>query len=100
MNIINYGFESELIGSRRLDANISARSHSSASMIGTQLNRIRLVNQNQFTSRLPGILSEHEFNLSKSNLNKIFCAKWLDERKVIMGTKCNKVKQLKITFNA
>jgi hypothetical protein len=91
MNIINYGLESELIGSRRLGANISVRNHSSVNMIGTHLNRASLVNQNQFTSRLPQILREHEFDLSTSNLNKIFCAQWLDERKVIMGTKCNKV---------
>lgn len=50
-----------------------------------------LFNDNHFTSKIPGILKEYEFDLAQTNLNKIFTAQWLDDRRVIMGTKCNKV---------
>lgn len=70
MNIINYSIRSEL-------------------GLGTQRCLESLVDTYHFTSRLPNILQEREFDLVKTNINKIFCAQWLDESKVILGSKCN-----------
>ena len=50
-----------------------------------------LFRSSHFSRRLPIILREREFDLSNTNLNKIFTCQWLDDRKVIMGTKCNKL---------
>jgi WD repeat-containing protein 40A len=40
---------------------------------------------------LPFILKERDLTLKNCNLNKIFCAQWLDDRKILMGTKCNSI---------
>ena len=47
-----------------------------------------------FTRRLPSVLRQYEFDIKASNVNKVFCSQWLDNRRVIMGTKCNKVSEL------
>jgi len=40
---------------------------------------------------LPGRLRENEFNFEETQINKIFASHWLNERQVVMGTKCNKL---------
>lgn len=79
MNILNYTLNHEIFGSTNLK---SFKQRIAASEIR---------NSEHFTSRLPHILKEKEYDLKTSNINKIFTAQWLDERKCIMGTKCNKL---------
>jgi len=50
-----------------------------------------IMDKYHFTCRLPSILKEKEYDLSKSSLNKIFSAQWLDDRRAIVGTKCNRL---------
>lgn len=92
MSIIKYSIENELFGSRNLNQN----KHTGLS--ATLPNLKTIANTDTFTRRLPNILREHEFNLTRSQINKIFTAQWLDDRKVLMGTKCNKVFSLKLLF--
>lgn len=40
---------------------------------------------------LPSRLRENEFNFEETRINKIFASHWLNERQVVMGTKCNKL---------
>lgn len=94
MSIIKYSIENELHGTRKLNQNINNISKSKSSFTGLSKklpNLSTLTNQDHFTRRLPKTLKENEFNLTESQINKIFSAQWLDDRKVIMGTKCNKV---------
>ena len=101
MNIVNFAIDNELLGARSLGTithqhlRSSLQTYSntnvSTNFNGSICDLRELNNQNHFTSKLPLILREKEFDLTKTNLNKIFTAQWLDERKVIMGTKCNKV---------
>lgn len=97
MSIIKYSIENELFGSRNLNKNIQKISKSNSSFTGLsrQLHDINTIaNSDHFTRRLPNILKENEFDLTRSQINKIFSAQWLDDRKVIMGTKCNKIVML------
>lgn len=100
-NIINFSLERELIGSRRL----GTRDHryvvaGTTKCVGGLKNRHRLnhtstprdlLASSHFTQRLPRCLAEREFNLVDSRVNKIFCGQWLDERRCLLGTKCNKL---------
>ena len=90
MNIINFSIEHELLGSRQL---MAARNRSS-SVSGLSKNPAdiqKVSNVDNFTRKLPPLLKEKEYDISSSKVNKVFCAQWLDERRVLMGTKCNKV---------
>ena len=98
MNIVNFSIDNELIGGRQLGTNVHRQLKSTLSLNTfksfkpiDQLNQQTLFNQNHFTSKLPFILREQEFDLTKTNLNKVFTSQWLDDRKIIMGTKCNKL---------
>lgn len=81
MNILNYTLE-----------------HECGNLIKNKKNAKNLLDAYHFTCRLPTILKENEFDLSETKINKIFCAQWLDDRSVILGTKCNKVCFLLIFF--
>ena len=74
MNIVNYSLQSEL-----------------GNLIKDKKTFQNAFDSYHFTRRLPTILKENTFDLSKTNINKIFCAQWLDDTRVILGTKCNKV---------
>jgi WD40 repeat protein len=90
-NIVKYTFDNELIGSRFLGTR-EHRHLKPVSFPDRLLQNTRsIVTSDHFTSKLPRILREHEFNLVDSQVNKIFCAQWLDERRCLMGTKCNKL---------
>lgn len=97
MNIVSQIRDSELIGSSQLGTqthrHLQIQNHGlQASSYENSLGNFKsLCNLNYFTSRLPYVLKEREYDLKESNLNKIFTAQWLDERKCIMGTKCNKL---------
>lgn len=41
------------------------------------------------SQHMPDLFQEKEFKMGK--INKIFCSKWLDDKQVVLGTKCNKV---------
>lgn len=93
MNIVNYTIGNELYGARR--SHNASKGHlltaAHAATNGISGFSAFVAGADAFTRRLPPILHEHEFNLTQSNLNKVFCAQWLDERRVMLGTKCNKV---------
>ena len=94
MNIINFSIEHELMGSRKLMASKAQNQTQSISgLFKKSADYETMSNVDNFTRKLPQILKEKEYNLSKSQVNKVFCAQWLDERRVLMGTKCNKVRQ-------
>ena len=44
------------------------------------------------TRSIPLVLREHDISLGRSD--KVFASKWLDDRKVVCGTKCNQVGML------
>ena len=74
MNIVNYSIQNEI-----------------GNLIKDKKKFHLAFDTNYFTRRLPPILKENEIDLSKTGINKIFCAQWLDDSSVILGTKCNKV---------
>lgn len=108
MNIVNYTLNSELIGSRnvgkqakhfRINSKNSKNNNINSNYGGyrkwaTTNDMNKLINSNHFTSKLPRVLKEHEFNLRETSINKIFTAQWLDDRRILMGTKCNKLVML------
>ena len=93
MNIINHTIDNELIGSRLLGTKVhrQLRNNRNKSDDLSLFTTRSIYDSNHFTARLPYLLQEHEFDLKASNVNKIFTSQWLDERKCIMGTKCNKL---------
>ena len=108
-NVVNYTVRNELLGhagqrgSSFLDFKASHRAGAPRSVVSRRpaglFRPAASVQQSIFnspclTSKLPCILREHEFDLTGSNLNKIFCSQWLDDRFAIMGSKCNKVSAL------
>lgn len=93
-NIVSFSFDRELIGSRYLGTREHRYVKKPSPFFSTssQLSSTRdLLNSGHFTSRLPRVLVEHEFDLVSSKVNKIFCGQWLDERRCLLGTKCNKL---------
>jgi hypothetical protein len=91
MNIVNVSLDCELLGAKRLGTNAHRHLHSGllmsaalnavsdnklASTFNNNLNAIgtmrSLLRSSHFSRRLPAILREREFNLSHTNLNKIF----------------------------
>lgn len=96
MSVIKYSIENELTGTRKLNQKIQSKTSSSFTGLSKNLPDLNTItNSDNFTRRLPNILKEHEFNLTRSQINKVFSAQWLDDRKVLMGTKCNRVIQIK-----
>lgn len=107
-NVVNFSLERELVGSRRLGtrdhryvaATVAARqqrpascsiSSSSSSNSPACSTPRDLLASDHFTQRLPRVLVEREFDLIGSRINKIFCGQWIDERRCLLGTKCNKL---------
>lgn len=93
MNVVNYTIDNEMLGfnglgtdwHRRLRVQLTSNPNAFCA------SKRDVFNQEPFTTRLPFLLKEKEFDLKSSNINKIFTAQWLDERKCILGTKCNKL---------
>lgn len=47
----------------------------------------------EYTShQVPGLLHEHEFDMG--TMNKIFASKWLNDKQLVFGTKCNQVSSI------
>lgn len=90
MNIINYSIENELSGSRKQNA-FASREKSFTGLSRSSSDFQSMSSVDNFSRKLPGLLKEKEYDLAKTGINKIFCAEWLDEKRVLMGTKCNKV---------
>ena len=90
MNIINYSIENELMGARQVNS-CRTRTNSFTGLSRNVTDFEGMSNADNYTRKLPAILKEKEYDLTSLKINKIFCAQWLDERRVLMGTKCNKV---------
>ena len=86
MNIVNFTLDNETLGTRNLHS-----SRKSVNVFTKNKFRENIYESDNFTRKLPRILKENEFNLQATSVNKIFCSQWLDERRVLMGTKCNRV---------
>ncbi|KAL5005380.1 hypothetical protein ScPMuIL_018836 [Solemya velum] len=41
------------------------------------------------SQQMPGLFQEFEYHLER--VNKIFCSQWLNDKQVVIGTKCNKL---------
>jgi hypothetical protein len=91
MNIVNYTLDNELIGSRSLGTLTHRKIPSLTKKTKNLFTTKSVYDTDNFTSRLPYLLNEHEFNLKDSSINKIFTSTWLDERRCLLGTKCNKL---------
>jgi hypothetical protein len=109
MNIVNYTIENELLSSRYLgtkkhrtlpcrqrqisvsiDHNHKPPDNGDKNTFSLSTSK-SIFNSNHFTAKIPFILKEHELTVYNCNINKIFASKWIDDRKCIMGTKCNKM---------
>jgi WD repeat-containing protein 40A len=55
---------------------------------GKCINAQKIVND-YVSHQAPGLMKEKEYDLG--NNNKVFASKWLDDKQVVFGTKCNKV---------
>jgi hypothetical protein len=110
MNIVKFSFDNELIGTRYYGIkshfktislnNCKKKESTNEKVYDDQIycnlrhnNMIKksIYNSDNFTAKLPFILKEHDLTVQNCNLNKIFASQWIDERKCIMGTKCNKI---------
>lgn len=50
---------------------------------------------NYVAQQVPSVLQEHEFSLG--TINKVFAAKWLNDKQVVYGTKCNQLIVINVT---
>jgi len=59
---------------------------------GDSTSRLSSTLLSEFAFRvLPSRLRENEFNFDETRINKIFASHWLNDRQIVLGTKCNKL---------
>lgn len=58
---------------------------------------VRNVVFKHLSTTMPTILVENELDLG--SVNKVFTSQWVNDRQVVMGTKCNRVSSIKIVFS-
>jgi hypothetical protein len=91
-NIVNYNVDKEIYG-REYEARIkkTLKITSNIYPYSSKPAIQSICDSDHFTRRLATVLHQQSYNLKTANVDKIFDAQWLDNRNVIMGTKCNKV---------